>query len=58
MQYLHRLERRCAAWALSSAERSELAVEGEVWGVVDTAGALPSFSGLGILYLSGAVQLP
>ena len=58
VQYLHRLDRRRAAWALNSAERSEPAADDEVRGVVDIVGALPSDPGLGVLYLSGAVQLP
>ena len=58
MQYLHRLDRRRAAWALNLAEQSEPAAEDEVWGVVDVVGALPSNPSSGVLYLSRAVQLP
>ena len=58
MQYLHQLKRRRAAWALNSAERSEPAAKDEVWGVVAAVRASPSDPGSGVLYLSGAVQLP
>ena len=58
LQYLHQLDCRRAAWAFNSAERSEPAAEGEVWGVVDEVGASPSNPDSGVLYLSGAVQLP
>ena len=58
MQYLHRLDRRRAAWALNSAEQSVPAAKDEVWGVVDAVRASPSAPGLGVLYLLGAVQLP
>ena len=58
VQYLHRLDRRRAAWALNLAERSEPAADDEVRGVVDVVGASLSDSGSGVLYRSGAVQLP
>ena len=57
VQYLHRLEHRRAAWALSSAERSEPTTESEVQGVVAAVGASPLDPGSGVLYLSGVVQL-
>ena len=55
VQYLHRLNCRHVAWVLNSAERSELAAEDEVWGVVDVVGALLLDPGSGVLYLLGVV---